>query len=115
MNLKFWKRTQPVTSGGIAKLPRPKELPERVGMYMVTHLKEDPDWVWSLKSVLSPREGTRHLHDIRIYNPRDAIEKQVEVKNFTTLDDHRELILYFGVFDREAGTVQIEKPSRAAA
>lgn len=82
---------------------------------MVTQMKEEPDWVWSLKSVLRPREGTRHMHDIRIYDPRDVIEKQIEVKNFTTLDDHRELILYFGVLDRDTGTVQIEKSSRAAA
>ena len=45
----------------------------------------------------------------------NAIERQVEVKNWATLDDHRELILYFGVFDKDSGTVQIERSSQAAA
>ena len=115
MNLKFWKRATSSSPKPAVKLPRPKELPEHVGRHMVTKMKEDPDWVWSLKSVSRPREGARNMQDIRIFNPHEAIERQVEVKNWATLDDHRELILYFGVFDKDSGTVQIERSSQAAA
>jgi hypothetical protein len=115
MNFKFWKRGQSNSTGPRTKLPHPKELSQAVGIYMISQMKEDPDWVWSLKSVSRPREGSRHMHDIRIFNPLDAKEKQIEVENFLTLDSHTDLILYFGVAGRDAGTIHIEKSSRAAA
>ena len=115
MNFKFWKRGQTKSTGSRTKLPRPKELSQAVGIYMVTKMKEDPDWVWSLKSVLRPREGSRHLHDIRIFNPSDAKAKQIEVENFSTLDNCRDLILYFGVVDKDSGRIHLEKSSRSAA
>jgi hypothetical protein len=32
-----------------------EKLPDRVGRYLVTQLKEDPDWVWSPKAALRPK------------------------------------------------------------
>ena len=115
MNFKFWKRGLSSSNGSLKKLPRPKELSQAVGIYMVSQMKEDPDWVWSLKAVLQPREDSRRKHDIRIYDPADAKEKHIEVENFTTLDSHRELILYFGVIDKDTGGIHLERSSQAAA
>jgi hypothetical protein len=115
MKLAFWKRTEASGNGKRVRLPRPKELSDRVGIYLVTQMKEDPDWVWNLKSVTRPREEKRHLHDIRIFDPRDASVNGVEVENFSSLDGHPHLILFSGLINHDTGTVELEKNSRAAA
>jgi hypothetical protein len=115
MKLAFWKRTEGSGNGKRVKLPRPKELSDRVGIYLVTQMKEDPDWVWNLKSVSRPHEENRHLHDIRIFDPHDASVNEVEVENFSSLDAHPDLILFSGLINNDTGTVELEKTSKAAA
>ena len=115
MNLKFWKRSQSKTNGSKSDLPRPKQLPDQVGIYMVTHLKEDPDWVWTLRVALRRREENRRVHDMRIFDPREARERHIVVENFDSLDNHPELVLYSGSLNKDTGTVQLEKASQAAA
>jgi hypothetical protein len=115
MKLKFWKRTENAGTAQNAKLQRPKELSDRVGIYLVTQLKEDPDWIWTLRSVSRPRENNRNLHDIRIYDPHQARVNQIKVENFTTLDQHQDLILFTGFVNKDTGTVELEKTTQAAA
>jgi hypothetical protein len=109
MNWKFWekeaKRDGAAPSG--PKLAKPKELPDAVGRKMVTGLKLDPDLVWSLKYVSRPLGEKRNAREFRIFNPETAHQKGVTVKNWTTLDDLPDLILYSGHFDKSAGSVEI--------
>lgn len=115
MNLKFWKRGKSDANGMNSKLPRPKELPDQVGMYLVTRLKEDPDWVWSLRAAMRPREENRRIHDIRIYDPASAASQGVTVQNYTSLDDQVGLILFSGSINKDTGKVQLEKAHPEAA
>jgi hypothetical protein len=118
MNWKFWKKGNPEgisTGTKEAKLARPKELPDRVGRHLVTRLKEDPDWVWSLKCAMRSKAGEKNVFEIRIFNPATAEREGVSVVNFNSLDEYPELILFFGSFNKNTGGVQLEKTMQDAA
>lgn len=108
MGWKFWQKKTANAEGGRAqKLPKPKELPAGVGRYLVVDLKLDPDRVWALKSVASPREDNRHVFDIRVFDEAEAAARDVWVKNYTTLDDHPELIQFEGWYDKQSWKMEI--------
>jgi len=109
MNWKFWeKKAQGKNVAPIGpKLAKPKELPDAVGRKMVTGLKLDPDLVWSLKYVSRPVGERRSTSEFRIFNPETARQKGVAIKDWTSLDDLPDLILYSGQFDKNADSVDI--------
>ena len=118
MNLMFWKKRTDSTEDGAlrtVKLPKPREIPQRVGMYLITQLKEDPDWVWELKAVTRPRIGEKHNSDIRIFDPKETAAAGVIVGNYDSLEKHPELITYAGTFNKQSGALNIEKTLVAAA
>jgi hypothetical protein len=118
MNWKFWQKEKPcVNSSGTreVKLAKPKDLPQRVGMHLVTQLNEDPDWAWSLKAALRPKADEKNAYEIRIFNPADTARKGVVIANFNSLDAHPDMILFFGSFNIKTGSVQIEKTVKKAA
>jgi hypothetical protein len=110
MNWKFWKKEAPSETVGtkIPKLAKPKEVPEPVGRKMVTGLKLDPDLVWSLKYVSRPMGERRNASEFRIFNPETAHQKGIAVKNWTSLDDLPDLILYSGYYDKNANSIEIQ-------
>lgn len=108
MGWKFWQKSNAETGGEKAKkLPRPKELPSGVGRYLVVDLGLDPDWVWNLKGVSAPREGHRTQWEIRIFDEARAAARSVYVKNFKTLDEHPDLILFEGWYDKDDWKMEI--------
>ncbi len=109
MNWKFWKKESPVesTGGNGPKLAKPKEVPEPIGRKMVTGMKLDPDLVWSLKYVSRPMGDRRNANEFRIFNPETAHQKGIAVKNWTSLDDLPDLILYSGYYDKSANSIEI--------
>ena len=118
MSWKFWqkeKHSENVSGTREIKLAKPKELPDRVGIHLVTKLKENPDWVWNLKCAMRPKADARHAFEVRIFDPADAVQRAVVIKNFNSLDDHPDMILFFGWFSKETGIVKIEKSLPKAA
>ena len=118
MNWKFWQKEKPNENPSgtkVTKLEKPKDIPQRVGMHLVTKLKEDPDWVWSLKGALRPKADEKNAFEIRIFNPADAARKGVVIANFNSLDPHPDMILFFGSFNKTTGSVQIEKTLKHVA
>ena len=117
MSWKFWK-TENKNHQGLkqrsSNLPKPKDLPTQVGMHLVTQLKMDPDWVWSLKGVLRQTSEKQNF-EIRIFDPKEAVISDVVVKNFNSLDDFREMILFEGCFNKNNGWVDIKKTEDKAA
>ena len=116
MNWKFWQKSG---KGGrpqakVIKLPAPKELPDRVGIHLITQMKEDPDWTWSLKWVVRRKTDELQLMEFKIFNPADAVGKGLVVSDFTSLDKHPEMVLFEGLFDKETGVVKIKKTPKAA-
>jgi len=109
MNWKFWEKNE----DGAAKLPGPKDLPPQIGFQLVTVLKKDPDWVWKLKVCFRPGAQGNGLQDVRVFDPRQAMMAKVVVKDFSTLDDRRDLILYEGTFNKKTKEVQIKETGKA--
>ena len=98
MNWKFWKKesqdeTAP-TNG--PKLAKPKDFQSRSVGKWSPGMKLDPDLVWSLKYVSRPMGARRNASEFRIFNPETAHLKGIAVKNWTSLDDLPDLILYSG-------------------
>ncbi|MGB5986149.1 MAG: hypothetical protein WBG37_12665 [Desulfobacterales bacterium] len=110
MKWKFWSKnnTDKVTQLEIPKkLSKPKEIPEMVGRYLVVNLKEDPDWVWSLKAVIRPKESVPDAFRVRLFDPARATAYAVRVLDYTSLDAHPHLILYEGWYNKKTQVVQI--------
>ncbi|MGD9045584.1 MAG: hypothetical protein PVG06_17855 [Desulfobacterales bacterium] len=117
MNWKFWKtekRNDQRLSQPSSKLPKPKDLPTQVGMHLVAQLKLDPDWVWSLKGVVQPTVEKQIL-DIRIFDPKDAVISILKIRDYNSLDDFPEMILFEGSFNKSTGWVDIKRTSNKAA
>jgi hypothetical protein len=102
---KFWKHEK--SKEGEVRLPGPKGIPELVGRYMVVQEKKHPYWVWKLKGVVRPA-GKKAFY-CRVFDEPQAAEAGVKVKDWTSLDDHPDLILWEGYFDKETNTVRREK------
>ena len=113
MNWKFWKAKNE-NGQRSSKLPRPKDLPDRVGMYLVTQLKLDPDWAWSLKGVVRPTKE-KYNFEIRVFDPKEAVISEVVVRDFDSLDNCPELILFEGRFNKNTGWVDIRRTVTKAA
>jgi hypothetical protein len=111
MSWKFWKKQATDGNGGATatKLDKPKELPEEVGRKMVVGMKLDPDLVWSLKYVSHPLEGRPKTKEFRIFNPAKVNQAGVVVKNWTSLDDRPELVMYTGYYDKSSNQVEIHE------
>lgn len=96
----FWKKR-----GGPSK---PKDIPDIVGGHLVTDYNQNPDWVWKLKAVKRRRQESKNAFDIRVFDDLEAATKKVKVHDYTTLDEHPELILFEGWFDLDSRQVQLE-------
>ena len=115
MNWKFWKKeqvTEKRSQEGVVKLQGPKEIPEPVGRDLVVNLHKDPDWVWSLKSVLRRRQEGKDIYDVRVFDASEVNSKKVVVKNFTSLDGHPELILFEGWYNKKTREVHVEETGK---
>ena len=102
----FWRRKE--TTEGEVKLPGPKGIPAIVGRHMVVEEKKDPNWVWNLKGVVRPAGGKKAFY-CRIFDGAQAAKAGVKVKDWTSLDDRPDLILWEGYCDHETNTVRLEK------
>ena len=118
MNWKFWqkeKNSENPSGTREVKLAKPKGLPDQVGMYLVTQLKLDPDWVWSLKCAMRSKANEKNVFEIRIFDPVTAVREGVAVSNFNALDQCPNMILFSGSYNKNTGRVQIEKTLENAA
>lgn len=118
MNWKFWRRRDVATQGKQLdeKLKGPRDLPSQVGMHLVVREKLDPDWVWTLKCVERRcHEDVRLKYEFRLFSGTQAGLAGVNVKNYHSLDDHPELILFTGWYYRRTAGIEIERGSSALA
>ena len=101
MNWMFWK-----SDGQTKKLPGPKNIPTPVGSYLVTEAGMSPDLVWSLRAVIIPRSDEKDVIDIRVYNNNKAERNSVKVNNYHSLDDHPDLIIFDGWYNKATYAVR---------
>ncbi len=91
----------------VEKLSGPKEVPMPVSRDIVVQLKKDPDWVWSLRAVVRKNPTGKKVFDVRVFSEKTAAEKKAKVRDYTSLDEHPELILFEGWFDKESSETHI--------
>ena len=85
----------------------PRDIPQWAYRHLVIALKVDPDYLSQLKCVEQVNfDGDVLLNLIRIYDPK-AVEKSTQLKDFTSLDQHPELILYEGHMEKRSGRIHI--------
>ena len=110
MNWKFWKKEkgQKQEKGmDKDKQSRPKELPAQIGQYLVTELKQNPDWVWSLRCVTRTKNGVKAFSYFRVFSDSWALKKKISIRNYSLLDEHSELILYEGWTNKNTGKLNV--------
>ncbi len=94
--LLFWKKSE----GG---LPGPKHLPHPVGRDIVVKLGGNPELVWvTYKAVTRPQEGMKDTFEVRVFHPDHAASQKITIKDYNSLTEHPELILYEGWFNKTA-------------
>lgn len=102
----FWKKKTTSDS-----LPGPREIPELVKKHLVEERQMEPDLVRIFKAVMRKGKNGDGIN-IRIFDESDALARQVQVKDYTSLDEHPELTLYEGQYDEGSKQVQLEEKKR---
>jgi len=109
---KFWEHEK--TKAGEVRLPGPKGIPDEVGRHLVVKEKKESNWVWNLKGVVRPTEKKDAFY-CRVFDEAKAAQAGVRVKDWNSLDEHLDLIIWEGYFDKETHTVRTEKYAKPAA
>ncbi len=91
------------------KLSGPREIPGPVQSYLVAERKIDPDLVKLLKAVIHKGETGEAPLNIRVFDNSEALAKKVQVKDYTSLDEHPDLMIYEGWFDERSKQVKLEE------
>lgn len=89
-----------------------KDIPSCVYLHLMTELKLPAESLVKLRSVLKTGiYDSKPVTFFRIYNPDN--EQFIQVKDFIYLDEHPELILYEGFWEKSNDRVHLEpKTSR---
>ena len=104
----FWSKKSEKEEG---KLPGPGQIPGLVQNYLVTERKMSPDLVKLLRA-LESKDTTGGTVNIRVFDESEAIAKKVQVKDYTSLEEHRDLILYEGWFEEGKKQVKLEEKKK---
>jgi len=104
----FWGKKSAKEEG---KLSGPKEIPRPVQDYLVAERKMDPVLVKLLKAI-ERKSTTGATFNIRVFDDSEAKAKQVQIKDYTSLDEFPDLIIYEGSFDAWAKQVKLEEKKK---
>ncbi len=108
----FWKKqtaTKEPPKPKAHKLPGPREIPHSVGKLLIAKYKMDPNLVPILKAVIRESPKAERSFDCRIFDNSEAEAIKVEIKDYTSLDEHPDLILYEGWYDGKSERVELEE------
>jgi hypothetical protein len=102
------------TSAKSDKLPKPRDIEPRIGGQLVLAKKQKPDTVWRLKSVRIPFPGVKDRFYFRVFDDVESANKGVNIKNYYSLDEHPDFIIWEGWFDKETNQVEFtEKDTKS--
>ena len=110
----FWKKKSADEEGKKEKLSGPSEIPSPVQNYLVAEIKMDPDLVKLLKALIRKGETGEAPLDLRVFDNSEAQARQIEVKDYTSLDEHPELIIYEGWFDESSKQVKLAEKKKVS-
>ena len=112
MGWKFLRRKETAaasSTGKTKRLDKPRDLPQEVGHYLVVEQNLDPDWIWNLKCVRKPKENSKSVFYIRIFSSETAAQHNVKVSDYVSLDNHMDLVIFDGWYDKETRTVKLDR------
>ena len=111
----FWKKQKTETSSPpkSEKLPGPRSIEELVGRELIVQRKQNPDWVWQLKSAVRRREGGKHRFDFRVYDAAQEAAAKTKIKDYNSFAEYPKLILHEGWFDKVSMEVHFEDKPKA--
>jgi hypothetical protein len=95
-------------------LTSPKGIPDVVGRYLVVSLGKNPDWVWNLKAVMRSNGADKDTFEVRVFDPSRVAERGIKVADYNTFDQHPEMILYEGWFNKRTFESKIQEMGKAA-
>jgi hypothetical protein len=90
------------------KQDKPRGLPQEIGRHLVVEKSYDPDWVWSLKYVRKREGNSKSVFNFRIFDPQEAAQNNVNIKDYESLTPHTSLVLFEGRHDQENRTFDME-------
>jgi hypothetical protein len=102
----FWDKKSK-EEGKKEKLTVPRDIPGPVQNYLVAETKLDLDLVKPLKAVIRKTENGESPTHIRVLDNSDAIARKIQVKNWASLDEHPDLTLYDGWFNKRSKQVKL--------
>jgi hypothetical protein len=98
----------------VEKLPGPRPIPGLVSKHLIAEYRVEPDFAQILKAVVRRSPKAEKALDCRIYDESEAAASEVQIKDYTSLDGHPELILYEGWFDEGSKHVELEEKKRVS-
>ena len=110
----FWGKKSTKEEEKKEKLSGPKEIPGLVQNYLVAERKMGPDLVKLLKAVVRKSPTGETAFNIRVFDESEGVAKKVQVKDYTSLDERPDLIIYEGWFDEGSKQVKLEEKKRVS-
>jgi hypothetical protein len=109
----FWGKNSVKEEAKEAKLSGPRAIPELVQKHLVAEGKMDAYLVKLLKAVVLKNATQETGLNIRVFDDSEALAKKVQVKDYASLDERPDLIIYDGWFDEGSKQVKLEEKNRA--
>jgi hypothetical protein len=110
-NKMFWSKKSAKEE---EKLRGPQMIPELVQKHLVAERKMDPDLVKLLKAVVRKSATGEKAFNIRVFDESEGLAKKVQVKDYTSLDECPDLIIYEGWFDEGSKQVKLEEKKKVS-
>jgi hypothetical protein len=108
----FWGKKSAKEEEKKEKLSGPQPIPGLVEKHLVAERKMDPDLVKLLKAVVCKGPTGETAFNIRVFDGSEALAKKVQVRDYTSLDECPDLIIYEGGFDEGAKQVKLEEKKK---
>jgi len=70
---------------------------------------ENPDWVWRLKCLERQKDGREGCYEVRVFDENTAGERKISVRDYTSLDEVPELILFEGWYNKKTSEAEVVK------
>jgi hypothetical protein len=94
------------------KMPGPKEIPDAVQNYLVTEKKLAPNLVKLLRAVVLRAANQGTGLNIRVFDNSEALARKIQVKDYTSLDETPDLIIYEGFLAEGSKQVKLEEKKK---
>jgi hypothetical protein len=108
----FWSKKSAKEEEKKEKMSGPQAIPGMVEKHLVAEKKMDANLVKLLKAVVRKSETGETAFNIRVFDLSEGLARKVEVKDYNSLDECQDLIIYEGWFDEGSKQVKLEEKKR---